>query len=388
MESNARKMQYYKNIKEKQKKSKKLSGNFDYTLFCLVIFLVAFGVIMIYSSSSYHAQKEFANATYFLKKQLQWTLLGLVGMIAISYVDYHKLIKYTMLLYTASIIFLGLVLVIGEEINGAKRWISFGTFGGFQPSEFTKLALIIFMSYIVSKGVKRLDKYSGFIKYLLFIVPPILLIAVENLSTALVVAFIPIAILFVASPKTWHFLTLTLPIIIAAPIFLFVKKFAYRLNRIKAWKDPWQYPSDIGFQTIQSLYAIGSGGFFGKGLGQSMQKLGFIPEAHNDIIFSVICEELGLFVACMLILIFIMLVWRCMVIASHAPDIFGALLTVGVIAQIAFQVIINIAVVTNSIPSTGMPLPFISYGGSSLIFLLIEIGIVLNVSRQMKMKHF
>jgi cell division protein FtsW len=383
MSSNVRNLQQFRSSKEpKGRLRSNRLGQVDFTLLIIVLFLVAFGIIMIYSSSAYYAQSRFGDSSYFLKRQLQWAIMGLGVMMFFSYYDYHKLQKYTLMMYLMSLLFLGLVLVVGQEINGAKRWLSLGPLGGFQPSELTKLCLIIFMAYIVSRGAKSLTKYSAFIKYLLLIFPPIMLIAVENLSTAAVVACIPIAILFVASPKIWHFVTLAAPTIIMGAVFLLL--FSYRLDRIKVWQNPWSDPQGIGFQTIQSLYAIGSGGLFGKGLGQSMQKMGFIPEAHNDIIFSIVSEELGLFGAIALIFTFLILVWRCMVIAHQAPDLFGALITVGVMAQIGIQVIINIAVVTNSMPPTGMPLPFISYGGSSLLFLLVEMGIVLNISRQVK----
>ncbi|TCT16857.1 cell division protein FtsW [Natranaerovirga pectinivora] len=383
MSSNVSNLQHYKGSnKTKEKTVKNTLGQIDFTLFIVVIFLVAFGIIMIYSSSAYYSRIRFGDEMHFLKRQLLWAIIGVGAMIFVSNVNYHRLKSYSLILYLASLLFLGLVLIIGEEINGAKRWLSLGPLGGFQPSELTKLCLIIFMAHIISKGAKQLKNYGAFIKYLVFIFPPIVLIAVENLSTAIVVAAIPIGILFVASPKIWHFMTLALPAAAAAGVFLTL--FSYRMTRIIIWRNPWADPQGGGFQTIQSLYAIGSGGLFGRGLGQSMQKMGFIPEAHNDIIFSIVCEELGLFGAISLIFVFMVLIWRCMIIAHRASDLFGSLLVVGVMTQIAIQVIINIAVVTNSIPPTGMPLPFISYGGSSLLFLLVEIGIVLNVSKHMK----
>ncbi|TCK97867.1 cell division protein FtsW [Natranaerovirga hydrolytica] len=381
MSSNISNLQHFR--KNKKQKTKRIElGQVDFTLFIVVLFLIAFGIIMIYSSSAYYSRIRFGDEMYFFKRQLQWSIIGIGVMLFFANFDYHKLGRFSLLAYIVSLTFLVLVLVIGEEINGAKRWINLGPLGGFQPSELTKLCIILFMSYIVSKGTNNLKKYSAFIKYLIFVFPPIILVALQNLSTAIVVACIPIAILFVASPKVWHFMTLAFPAIIGGVVF--VSLFAYRMTRFEIWRNPWSDPQGGGFQTIQSLYAIGSGGLFGKGLGQSMQKMGFIPEAHNDIIFSIVAEELGLFGAIALIIVFLVLIWRCMVIAHRAKDLFGALLTVGVMTQIAIQVIINIAVVTNSIPPTGMPLPFISYGGSSLLFLLIEIGIVLNVSKQMK----
>lgn len=377
------------NIKNKEQSVS--SKSTDITLIFTIIFLIIFGIIMIYSSSYYASFEKFGNHTNFLKKQLLWSVIGVAVMYLVSIVDYKYICRLWPLFYSSSIVFLILVLFIGDEINGAKRWLDFKIIG-FQPSEFTKLAIIITLAMFATRFYKYLNKWRILLLHLLLIIIPTALIGIENMSTAIVVFAIGSAIIFVAMPKVLKALKyLIIPTTVLVGLALLFQDslktiFAdYRMSRIDIFLNgPWSDPLGGGYQTIQSLYAIGSGGLFGKGLGYSMQKNGFIPEAHNDIIFSIVCEELGLFGACALILLFVLLIWRCMVIASNAKDITGLLIVTGVMAQIAFQVIINIAVVTNSMPATGMPLPFISYGGSSLIFLMFEVGLVLNVARYAK----
>ncbi len=374
------------NVQHKQKKRRKTQQNqTDISLIFIVIFLIVFGVIMIYSSSIYKSLEDYNNSTYFFKRQLVWGALGIVVMLIVSKIDYHFFNKFAGLLYIICIGTLILVLFVGRNINGAKRWLDIGPLR-LQPSELTKLAIVIVVAYLCTRLIEHLDKIRMILLILAVMCLPTALIGIENMSTAIVVACISIAILFAAVPKLSKLLLVIIPPAAIGAI-LGVVLFSYRSARIKIWLEgPWTDPLDKGYQTIQSLYAIGSGGLFGIGLGQSMQKNGFIPEAHNDIIFSIVCEELGLFGALILILLFVLLIWRCMVIASKAADLNGLLIVIGVMSQIAIQVIINIAVVTNSIPATGMPLPFISYGGSSLLFLLTEIGLVLSVGRASKIK--
>ena len=272
-----------------------------------------------------------------------------------------------------------LVLLLPNSSHGSKRWIVIGPVQ-FQPSEISKLFLILFLAHIISRHVKEVRKMGGIFRIGALTLPIFALIAVANMSTSIIIMGITFIMLFVASPKYKPFLILAAVGIVLGLIVLFGA--SYRGARIQAWLDPES--SSNGWQTMQSLYAIGSGGFFGKGLGQSMQKMGFIPESHNDMIFSIVCEELGLFGAICIIAMFIMLLWRIMIIANSAPDLYGALICVGVMAQVGIQILINIAVVTNTIPNTGIPLPFISYGGTSVLFLLVEMGIVLSISRQIK----
>ncbi|MDF2907188.1 MAG: putative rane protein [Herbinix sp.] len=367
---------------------RKMHSYYDYSLLFLILFLVCFGLVMIYSTSSYNAQRLNGSATYYLERQALFAGAGILIMIFVSKIDYRIYIKNlpvlklkpVTILYFMCIVLQLYVLLFGPVINGAKRWIDMGPLGRFQPSELTKIAVIIFTAYIVNIAPKKLDKFTGFLRVVLFIAPLLGLIVIENFSTALIVAVIMVAICFVASRKKAYFIISGLLFGAIGSIFVFFV--SYRSERITVWLNVESEPK--GYQILQGLYAIASGGVFGKGLGESMQKLGFIPESHNDMIFSVICEELGLFGAFALILLFILLIWRIFIIAINATDLYGGLIATGVLAHIAAQVLINIAVVTNSIPSTGIPLPFISYGGSSVMVILFEMGIVLSVSNQIK----
>jgi cell division protein FtsW len=367
---------------------RKMHSYYDYSLLFLILFLVCFGLVMIYSTSSYNAQRIYGNATHFLERQALFGGAGILVMLLVSKIDYRIFvtnlpvirIKPITLLYFLCIFLQVYVLIFGAVINGAKRWIDLGPLGSFQPSELTKIAVILLTAYIVNIAPKRLDKFRGFLRVVFFIAPLLGLIVIENFSTALIVGVIMVAICFVASKKKAYYIVSGLLFGALGSIFVFFV--SYRSERIKVWLNVETEPK--GYQILQGLYAIASGGVFGKGLGESMQKLGFIPESHNDMIFSVICEELGLFGAFALILLFILLIWRIFIIAINARDLFGGLIATGVLAHIATQVLINIAVVTNSIPSTGIPLPFISYGGSSIMVILFEMGIVLSVSNQIK----
>jgi cell division protein FtsW len=343
---------------------------------------------MIYSTSSYNAQRVYDNATHYLEKQALFAGAGILVMLFVSKIDYRiyitKLpvikIRPIMILYFLCIALQTYVIIFGAEVKGSKRWIDIGPFGRFQPSELSKIAVILFTAYIVNIAPKRLDKFRGFIRVVFFIAPLLGLIVVENFSTALVIGVIMVTICFVASKKKAYYIISGILFGALGSIFVFFV--SYRSDRIRIWLNIETEPK--GYQILQGLYAIASGGIFGKGLGESMQKLGFIPESHNDMIFSVICEELGLFGAFALILLFVLMIWRIFIIAINATDLFGGLIATGVLAHIAIQVLLNVAVVTNTIPSTGVTLPFISYGGSSVMVLLFEMGIVLSVSNQIK----
>lgn len=368
-------------------RTRKMHSYYDYSLLFIVLFLVCFGLVMIYSTSSYNAQRIYGDPMYFLSKQALFTGAGILIMLFVSKIDYRFYItnlpvirlKPITLLYFLCLFLQAYVLINGVEINGSKRWIN-TPLGRFQPSELTKIAVILFTAYIVNLAPRKLDKFRGFLRVVLYIAPLLGLIIVENFSTALIVGVIMVVICFVASKKKGYFIISGLLFVALGAVFIIL--FPYRSERIRIWLNVETEPK--GYQILQGLYAIASGGFFGKGLGQSMQKLGFIPESHNDMIFSVICEELGLFGAIALILLFILLIWRIFIIAINATDLYGGLVASGVLAHIATQVMINIAVVTNSIPSTGIPLPFISYGGSSVMVILFEMGIVLSISNQIK----
>lgn len=364
---------------------------FDYSLVFIVLFLLGFGLIMVYSASSYEAsisEKLNYDAAYYLKKQLQSSLIGLVAMIVVSRIPYHFWERFAVMGYAVSVVLILLVLTpLGYEANGARRWLRVGI--SIQPAEIAKLAMILFLASFICKLGKGIRSRKGFLLVLGVPLPICALVwfITENMSSAIIIFGIAFLMLFVASPDYKPFVIIgALGVaFIAVAVFALTQLDASQLGvrgaRILAWLDPEAYASGKCFQTLQALYAIGSGGIFGKGLGQSMQKLGFLPETQNDMIFSIVCEELGLFGGIAIILMFLLLIWRFMIIANNASDLFGALLVVGVLGHIAIQVILNIAVVTNTIPNTGISLPFISYGGSSVLFLLIEIGLVLSVAR-------
>lgn len=367
----------------------------DYTLLFIVLFLLAFGLVMLYSTSAYDANLTYNDSTYLFRKQIFSTLAGLVVLFIVSHLPYHIWERFAVIGYGVSVALVLLIIPFGIEANGAKRWLR--VFGiSLQPAEVAKLAMILFLAYLICKMGRNIRTMKGFLVVLGAAAPisGLIYVITRNLSSAIIIMGIAVVMLFVACPDYKRFIILGLIGIagVAGIVFLIVKMSesgsvgSFRGERILAWLDPEAYASGKGFQTLQALYAIGSGGILGKGLGQSMQKLGFLPEAQNDMIFSIICEELGLFGAIAVLMMFILLIWRCMIIANNAPDLFGALLVVGVMGHIAIQVILNVAVVTNTIPNTGISLPFISYGGSSVMFLLAEIGIVFSVGRGIRLK--
>lgn len=371
---------------------------FDYSLLFMVLFLIGFGLIMIYSASAYDAATSkltHNDAAFYLKKQASASILGIVVMLFVSRIDYHFWERFAVIGYGVSAVLIALVLSpLGMEINGARRWLNLGI--SVQPAEIAKLAMILFLATLICHLKQGIRTRKGFLLVLLSPAPICLMVwkITNNLSSAIIIFGIAALMLFVASPEYKIFFALGGGVAALAGIVVLaitkidsLAKLGFRSARILAWLNPESDPSDKGFQTLQSLYAIGSGGIFGKGLGQSMQKLGFLPEEQNDMIFSIICEELGLFGAAFVMLMFIIILWRFMIIANNATDLFGALLVVGVLGHIAIQVILNIAVVTNTIPNTGISLPFISYGGTSVLFLMIEIGLVLSVGRGIRLRR-
>ncbi|MCI9167912.1 MAG: putative lipid II flippase FtsW [Dorea sp.] len=361
-------------VKLQQKKKK-----YDITLLTALMFLVAFGLIILYSTSAYNGEVKFHDAFYYLKKQAFATGLGIIGMFIVARMDYHIWRNLAFLGYLTAILLAVAVLFVGEEYNGSKRWLSLGPFS-FQPSEFAKVAVILFLAHIVSKNVKEMGKLSALAKVMLLILPIVGLVGASNLSTAIIILGIGVIVVFVASPKYGQFIFMGA--LGGGFMTIFLALESYRLERLEIWRNPEKF--EKGYQTLQGLYAIGSGGLFGRGLGESVQKLGFVPEAQNDMIFSIICEELGLFGAGFVMILFLILIWRFFVIATHAEDLFGALIASGAMAHMMIQVILNIAVVTNTIPNTGITLPFVSYGGTSVVFLLLEMGLVLSVSSMVR----
>ena len=358
-------------------------GSFDFGFFLTVMILLSFGLIMVFSASSASAFYSVGDSYFFVKKQLMWTVVGLFVMFFMTSYDYKKLGKLALPILGVSIILLIAVPFIGNEVNGAKRWLGFGGLS-IQPSEVAKLAIIIFFSNSLAKRHDKLKFFfKGLVPYLCIIgVFAGLLMLEPHLSGTGVIFLTGVILLFTAGARIWHFVVMAVPVIVGVAAAIMVAP--YRMKRVTTFIDPFQDKLGDGWQIIQSLYAIGSGGLFGLGLGRSRQKFLYIPEPHNDFIFSIICEELGLIGAITVIVLFLILIWRGIKIAVNAPDVFGSLMATGIISLIAVQVVINIAVVTSSMPVTGMPLPFFSAGGSSLVFLMAGIGIVLNISRYSK----
>lgn len=370
---------------EKQRKKKKITY-FDYNMLFILIFLICFGLVMLYSSSSYTAANKFGDSAFYLKKQLRSILIGFVPMIALAFIDYRIWKKFGIFAYFAALALCISVFIpgIGTSSHGSSRWLKLGPLS-FQPSELAKIAIIICLAMLIDRIPKNIEKIPRSV-YILFgaMVPLGGVIAISNLSTGIIVMGIVVCMLFVASPGLKQFFVIGFVGVAAVAAFILLE--GYRGDRISAWIHP-ETAGDKGYQTMMGLYAIGSGKLFGKGLGESLQKMGHVPESQNDMIFSIICEELGLFGAICVIFLYLLLIWRMMVIANNARDLFGALIVVGVMAHISLQVILNIAVVTNSIPNTGVTLPFISYGGTSIVFLMAEMGLVLSVSRGIRLEN-
>jgi len=355
---------------------------FDFGIFIVILLLLAGGIIMVFSASEDNALRTFNDSYHFLTRQLLWAIIGIFIMLFVSKIDYRVWGKLSGLILFISISLLIIVLIphVGVNKNGAQRWINLG-FTDLQPSEIAKLAVILFFSYRLSREKDKLKNFwSGLMPYLIWLGIILGLLFLEpHKSCAVVIAGIGGVILFTAGARIWHFAILSVP-----AFFLFLKiaiSDQYSMKRIVAFLDPWSDPKGVGWQVVNSLYAIGSGGLFGLGLGRSRQKFGYVPEPHNDYIFSIFAEEMGFIGVVTVMLLFLIFIWRGLRIAMHAPDNFSSLLATGITCLVAIQFVINIAVITATAPPTGMPLPFFSYGGSSLLFLMVGMGILLNISR-------
>jgi cell division protein FtsW len=353
---------------------------FDYGFFMTVMILLSFGLIMVFSASSASAFYYYNDSYYFVKRQIMWSILGVFSMLFMANFDYKKLRKPAPVFLLISIGLLAAVLIVGVESGGARRWLGVGGLT-FQPSEVAKLSVIIYFSSSLAKKKEIIKSFfKGLLPYLCILgAIAFLLIKEPHFSGTVIIFLVGVIILFVAGARILHFVLLAIPVLAAAGYAVFTSE--YRMKRITAFLDPWKYMMDDGWQIIQSLYAIGSGGLFGLGLGRSRQKFLYIPEPHNDFIFSIICEELGFIGAITVLSLFLVLIWRGVRIALNASDAFGSYLAVGIVSLVAVQVLINVAVVTSSMPVTGMPLPFFSFGGSSLVFMMAGMGIILNISR-------
>lgn len=365
---------------------------FDYSLLAIIMFLMGFGLIMLYSASSYSAQVENGNSMHFFLRQGFFCVIGFCAMLVVAKIDYHKWAKFGVAMYVLSFFLMALVLTpLGKEVNHARRWIRLPMGQTFQPSEFTKIAVIVFIPVLLCHATKKAyDKWAYWkIIGVGTLAAAGVYVLTDNLSTAVIVMGIVCIVVFLANPKTAKFIAIAVggTVLVAIGIKLLDMAMdtstSFRLRRILVWLHPEEYIQEGGYQVMQGLYAIGSGGFFGKGLGNSAQKI-MIPEAQNDMILAIICEELGVFGAIVLLTMFGILLHRLVYIAKHAPDRYGFLIVSGVFAHIALQVVLNVAVVLNVIPTTGITLPFVSYGGTSTLFLMVEMGFAMSVSNRIE----
>ncbi len=351
------------------------------TLFAVTLILICIGIVMIYSSSPLFGFERYKDSAFFLKRHLAYLLVGLIISLVIMNIDYRLLQRHSRLLLLASFFLLALVLVphIGREIGGAKRWFRLWIFS-FQPSELAKFSIIVYMADALSRRQQKLKSFLyGFLPPMFILGCCVGLILLQpDLGTAIAVTLVVFIMFFIAGIKLVHII----PVIISSlpALYILVFNVAYRRKRILAFLNPWEDPKGIGFQIIQSFIALGSGGLFGVGLGKSRQKLLYLPAAHTDFIFSIIGEELGFIGCAFVILLFAAFILCVAKIIINSPDQFGQLLGVGIVSMFALEVIINIGAATGSIPTKGLPLPFISYGGSSLIFNLACVALLLNIS--------
>lgn len=369
---------------------------FDYDLLMILVFLMCFGLVMLYSTSAYSANADFGNDMFYFSKQAIISAVSFAFMLFVSKLDYHVYGAFSWQIYYISLFLMLLVKTpLGVEAYGSRRWLQLPGNMTLQPSEIAKIAVILLIPYEICRLGPKIQSKKGIERVCAVgaVAAGGVMVLTDNLSTAIIVAGITGILIFVAHPKIKPFLQL-----IAAGAVVVVVGLSYlsanisssenfRLRRIITWLDPENHADEGGFQVMQGLYAIGSGGFFGKGLGNSTQKLGVIPEVQNDMILTIVCEELGVFGVIVVLVLFGLLLYRLMFIAKNAPDLYGSLVASGIFAHISLQVILNIAVVTNMMPTTGVTLPFISYGGTSILFLMTEMGIALGISRKIKLKQ-
>ncbi len=369
------------NIKKRKKADN--HGKMDIVFLSLVLMLLTVGLVMLFSASYAFSLEYYDNSYKFISRQALFAVVGLVAMIVISRIDYHFWRKFAPAIYIISIIMLVILLIFPPMVDGmdVKRWLVIGSFS-FQPSEIAKFSIILFFSSLIAANHKDINRPIMLIILLAILgVVCFLIIAEPHLSATVLVFCIGVVMIVVGGLAKKYIVG---GIILAGAgglVFAFSGAISYVADRLQYWRDPWSDATGKGFQTIQSLLAIGSGGILGRGIGQSRQKYLYLPEPHNDFIFSIVCEELGLIGAMIVILLFCLLVWRGFKIAMNASDKFGALLAIGLTFQVGLQAMLNIWVVTNTIPNTGISLPFFSYGGTSLLILLAEMGLVLSVSR-------
>ncbi len=358
-------------------------GKADIVFAALVLILLTIGLIMLFSASYAYSYTYFGTSYKFILKQGIFAAIGLIGMYACSRLNYNFIRKFALPIYAITAVLLVVVLLL-PAVAGVHRWITIPGIGQFQPSELAKFSIALLFSHLIAKNSTKMNRFS----YLCFLLGLLavfcgLVVVETHLSATILILFIGIVLLIVGG-MPGKYIALGAAILAGVAIIGFVAlKYVlhYASDRLEIWLDPWSDTTGTGYQTIQSLLAIGSGGFFGRGLGMSRQKFLWVPEPHNDFIFSIVCEELGFFGALIIIVIFCALIWRGFEIAMHAPDKFGSLLAVGLTFQVGLQAVLNILVVTNTIPNTGISLPFFSYGGTALVMLLMQMGLVLSISR-------
>ena len=372
-----------KNNTKKKKDGFFLSGKLDVTFLSFVMILLTVGLVMLFSASYAYSYEYYNNSYRFILKQASLGAVGVVLMLIISKIDYHILRKFSLLVFVITIVMLIALLAMPPMVKGmdVKRWMIIGPIN-FQPSEVAKFAIILLFSNLIAANYKEMGNFKFIVLLLGLLGFTCVLVALEpHLSATILIFAIGIVIMIIGGLKLRYILGGAALGVGGIVLAIVTKVISYGSDRIKYWLDPWLDPKGKGFQTIQSLLAIGSGGILGRGIGQSRQKYLWVPEPHNDFIFSIVCEELGLVGALFIILLFALLIWRGFTIAMRAPDKFGSLLAIGLTFQVGLQAMLNIWVVTNTIPNTGISLPFFSYGGTSLIILLAEMGVVLSISR-------
>lgn len=395
MEATKKQTSHNKKVRDQVKKVREGLPYFDYSLLAVLILLICFGLVMLYSTSAYRGLIDYGDSMYYFTRQAIFMGLGLIVMFVVAFFCNTRIYrKYAWWIYGGAILLMGLVQTpLGVEVNGARRWLRTPIGVNFQPAEIAKIAVIICIPLMICQAGRKAAKLGTSIWIFLvgFFQGITVYVCTENLSTAIIVTGISYIMIVIVSPK-WKLWAGFAVVVGIGAIFgarflgtLMETSGSFRLRRILVWLNPEKYASDGGYQVMQGLYAVGSGGFFGKGLGNSTQKM-VIPEVQNDMILSIICEELGVFGAIIVLVLFSLLIYRLVFIARNAPDTYTALMVSGIAAHISLQVILNVCVVINLIPTTGITLPFISYGGTSIIFLLAEMGMALGVSRKIRLK--
>lgn len=357
-------------------------GAFDWTFFIVTLILLAIGIVMMFSASYAYARYYNENSLFYVKQQSKWVIVGIVLMIAVSFVDTKFIRMAWMPSLLVSYICLIVVLIM-PAVRKVHRWIYIGSFN-FQPSEIAKLAVILSFAHLIALFYDKMGTFLyGVLPFIAILGSTAILVILEpHLSATIIICLIAVIMMFVGGTKLrWFMIAGAIGVAAILWLIFFSGKVDYAIDRINVWRDPFLDLQGDGWQTVQSLYAIASGGLMGTGLGNSRQKYMYVSEPQNDFVFSIVCEELGFIGATIIIILFAVLIWRGFVISMRARDRFSSMLVLGIIVQLGIQVMLNIAVVTNTLPNTGISLPFFSYGGSSMIMLLVQMGIILSVSK-------